>query len=136
MTKLLTNCDLTTISPMTLVSKLWVEHTLVKKELLCQTSFLSTRQMFLFQNKTKAIRYQKLRTTWLYGSVTTECRFTLKHVHDMIITYNQMHCTNKYSQNNSMIWLVWLNGWEFIFELSGSESHRSHLIFRYCACFM
>ena len=31
---------------------------------------------------------------------TTECRFALKHVHDMIITYSQMHRTYKYSQQS------------------------------------
>ena len=41
---------------------------------------------------------------------TTECRFTLKLVRDMIITYSQMHRTDKYSQHSSIIWLVWLNG--------------------------
>ena len=39
-----------------------------------------------------------------------ECRFTLKCVHDMIITYSQMHHLDKYSQHSSVIWLVWLNG--------------------------
>ena len=39
---------------------------------------------------------------------TIECRFYLKCVRDMIITYSQMHLTDKYSQHNSIIWLVWL----------------------------
>ena len=32
---------------------------------------------------------------------------------------------------------VWLNGWVFVYELSGSafESSCSHLNFRFCACF-
>ena len=36
----------------------------------------------------------------------------------------------KYSQLNSIIWPVWLNGWVFIYELSGCwfESSCSHLI--------
>ena len=29
---------------------------------------------------------------------TIECRFTLKLARDMIVTYSQMHCTDKYSQ--------------------------------------
>ena len=41
---------------------------------------------------------------------TTECRFTLKRVCDMIRTYRQMHHTDKYSQHSSIIWLVLLNG--------------------------
>ena len=41
---------------------------------------------------------------------TLECRFTLKLAHDIIITYSQMHLTDKYSQHSSIIWQVWLNG--------------------------
>ena len=41
---------------------------------------------------------------------TIECGFTLKHVHDMIRTYNQMQLTDKYSQHSSIIRPVWLNG--------------------------
>ena len=32
-----------------------------------------------------------------------ECRFTLKHVRDMMRTYSQMHRTDKYSQHSSII---------------------------------
>ena len=39
-----------------------------------------------------------------------ECGLTLKLVRDMIITYSQMHRTEKYSQHSSVIWPVWLNG--------------------------
>ena len=39
-----------------------------------------------------------------------ECGFTLKGVCDMIRTYSQIHCTNKHSRHNSIIWSVWLNG--------------------------
>ena len=48
-----------------------------------------------------------------------------------------MHCTEKYSQLNSIIWPVWLNGWVFVYELSscGFEYRRSHLNFRYRAYF-
>ena len=38
---------------------------------------------------------------------TIECRFTLKLVRDMIITYSQMHRTDKYSQHSLIIWPVW-----------------------------
>ena len=41
---------------------------------------------------------------------TIECRFTLKRVRDMIITYSQIHRTDKYSQHSSIIWPIWLNG--------------------------
>ena len=48
-----------------------------------------------------------------------ECGFTLKRVRDMTRTYSQMHRTDKYSQYSSIIWPVWLNGWVFVYELSG-----------------
>ena len=37
---------------------------------------------------------------------TIECRFTLKLVRDMIITYSQTHRTDKDSQHSSIIWPV------------------------------
>ena len=48
-----------------------------------------------------------------------------------------MHHTDKYSENSSIIWPLWPNGWVFVSELSGSgfESCCSHLTFRFCACF-
>ena len=68
---------------------------------------------------------------------TIECRFTLKLVRDMIITCNQMHRTDQNSQHSSIIWPVWLNGWVFVYELSGCEleSRYCHSNFRYCDCF-
>ena len=68
---------------------------------------------------------------------TTKFGFTLKRVRGMTITYNQMHRTDKYSQLNSIIWPVWLNGWVFVYELSecGFESSYSHLNFRFRAYF-
>ena len=42
---------------------------------------------------------------------------TLKRLLDMTRTYSEMHPTDKYSQH--MIWPVWLNGWVFVYELSG-----------------
>ena len=50
---------------------------------------------------------------------TIECKFTLKLVRDMIMTYRQMHHTDTHSQHKSIIWSVWLNGWVFVYELSG-----------------
>ena len=47
------------------------------------------------------------------------CRFTLKRVRDMIITYSQIYRTDKYSQYSSNIWSVWLSDWVFIYELVG-----------------
>ena len=68
---------------------------------------------------------------------TIECGFTLKRVRDMIKTYSQMHRTDKYSQHSSIIWPAWLNGWVFVYELSGCgfESSCSHFTFRFRACF-
>ena len=68
---------------------------------------------------------------------TIECGFTLKRVRDMIITYSQMHRTDKFSQHSSIIWPAWLNGWVFVYELSGCgfESSCSHFTFRFRACF-
>ena len=68
---------------------------------------------------------------------TIEFRFTLKLVRDMIMTYSQMHRTDKYSQHSWIIWPVWPNGWVFVYELSGCgfESCCSHLNFRFRTCF-
>ena len=56
---------------------------------------------------------------------TIKCGFTLKRVLEMIITYSQMHLTDKYSQHSSIIWPVWLNGLVFVYDVSGCgfESH-------------
>ena len=63
--------------------------------------------------------------------------FTLKRVRDMIRTYTQLHRADKYSEHSSIIWPVWLNGWVFVYELSGCgfQSCCSHLNFRYRPCF-
>ena len=60
-----------------------------------------------------------------------------KIVRDMVKTYSQMHRIDKYSQHNSIIWLVLLNGWVFVCELSGCgfDSRCSFLNFRYGTCF-
>ena len=49
----------------------------------------------------------------------TECGFTLKSVRDMIKAYIQIHGTDKYSQHSSIIWLVGINDWIFVYELTG-----------------
>ena len=45
------------------------------------------------------------------------------------IAPNSRRSTDKYSQHSSIIWPVWLNGWVFVYELSGCgfESRCSHL---------
>ena len=92
--------------------------------------------------------YLSVRCIWLYVFIMSrtrfrvnphsiECGFTLKRVRDMIKTYSQMHRTDKYSQHSSIIWPAWLNGWVFVYELSGCgfESSCSHFTFRFRACF-
>ena len=68
---------------------------------------------------------------------TINSRFILKLAIDMIITYTQVHRTNKYSQHSSIIWAVWLNGLVFFYVQSGYgfKSHSCHLNFRYATCF-
>ena len=63
---------------------------------------------------------------------TIECRFTLKLVRVMIITYSQMYRTDKSTRNIVQSFrLVWLNDWAFVYELNGSrfESRYCHLLF-------
>ena len=45
--------------------------------------------------------------------------------------------TQPFSQTGQMIEPVWLNGWVFVYEISGCgfESHCSHLNFIFCTCF-
>ena len=54
----------------------------------------------------------------------------------MIRPYSQMHRTDEYSEDSSIIWPDWLNGWVFVYEPSGCgfESRCSHLNFRFGAC--
>ena len=60
---------------------------------------------------------------------TSDYRFTVTPVRDMIIACSKMHRTDKHSQHSSIIWPVWLNGWVFVYELSGCgyESSCYHL---------
>ena len=68
---------------------------------------------------------------------TIKCKFTLKLVRDRIITYSQMHRTDKYSQHTSIIWPAWLNGWVFVYKLSGCgfKFSCSHVNLRFRTCF-
>ena len=51
-----------------------------------------------------------------------------KCVCDMIITYSQMHRTDKFSQHSSSIWSAGLNGWLFIYELNGCRFHSQFFL--------
>ena len=63
------------------------------------------------------------RGVWkCYSAMFLPCGFTLKHECDMIRTYSQMHHTDKYSQHSLIIWPFWLNGWVYVYELSGAVS--------------
>ena len=68
---------------------------------------------------------------------TTDSGFIVKLVHDMIKTYSHTHRTDKYLQHSSIIWAGWVNGWVFVYELSGCglEFWYCHLNFRHSACF-
>ena len=73
-----------------------------------------------------------------YSTEYGYCRVWIhsKLVRDMIITYNQMHRTGKYSQHSSIIWSVWPNVWVFVCELSGCgfKSRCCYLNYRYGVC--
>ena len=49
----------------------------------------------------------------------------------------QIPRTGKYSQRRSIIWIVWRNGWVFVFKVIGCgfQFSSSHLKFSFCACF-
>ena len=57
--------------------------------------------------------------------------------HDNNIKSNALYHTDKNSQYSTITWSVWLNGWVFIYELSGCdfESPCCHLNCRYGASF-
>ena len=70
-----------------------------------------------------------LRVSSLYSlpeCQATPCSKQAPYRTDKYRTYR----TDKYSQNSSIIWPVWLNGWVFVYELSGCgfEFSCSHLI--------
>ena len=92
-------------------------------------------QFTLFQLNRLGKHIKSLKLSCL--TKTIECGFPLKLVRDMIITYIQMHRTDKYSQHSSIIWPVWLNGWVSVYEPRGCgvESRCCYLNFRYGACF-
>ena len=68
---------------------------------------------------------------------TIKFGFTLKRVRNMIRTCSLMQRTDKYSQHSWIIWPVLLNGWLFVYELSGCgfQPSCSHLNFSFLASF-
>ena len=95
---------------------------------------------FLFQSSCSHLNLTfracfKQGVRWQRG--TTECGFTLKSVHDMARTYSQMHRTDKYSEQGSIIWPISPNFFLFVYERSGSgfQSSCNVLNFRFRASF-
>ena len=98
--------------------------------------------------------YLSLQCIWLYVLIMSRMRFRVTlysclNVKELLAwsrrdiwnssdwNGTRMQRTDKYSQHNSIIWLVWLNGWVLVYELSRCEfqSLCCHLNFRYHACF-
>ena len=104
-------------------------------ELYC--GYLSVRYIWLYALIMSRTRFKVNVHSIVAWMPTIDCGFTLKSLRDMIRNYSQMHLTDKYSQHISIICPVWLNGWVFVYELSGCgfESRCGHLDFRYPACF-
>ena len=65
---------------------------------------LKKRQIKLLTVCYHHVTYEFQSESTLYS--LPECGFTLKLVRDMIITYSQMHRTDKHSQRSSIIWPV------------------------------
>ena len=111
-------------------------HSIVRlnvKELLARSRRHIISEVYLkFKFTSEFVSH--LDSTWQSSSLTfrqtIECRFNLNLVRDMITTYSKMHRTDKHSQHNSTIWPVWLNGWVFVYKLTGCvlESLCSHYI--------
>ena len=70
--------------------------------------------------------------TYLYDAF--DCVFLLCLIR---VLWMNLHYTGKYSQNSSINWPAWLNGWLFVYKLSdsGFVSLCSHLYCTYRACF-
>ena len=94
-------------------------------------------------------QYLSVRCIWLYaiimshtsfrvnsfleaGDISEVCIWSLylkfvSSVHIWRICHIGMHGTEKYSKHSSIIWLVWLNGCDFVYELSGCGFESSCL---------
>ena len=94
-------------------------------------------QIPLLWPKLQICRLLQARSSLTFRT-TIECGFTLKLARDMVIAYSQMHHRNNYLQHSLFIWLVWLNGWVFVYELIGCgiEPSCHHLYFRYWLIFL
>ena len=80
----------------------------------------------------QSLKLQILCLFWARSPLTfrhLEWGFTLKNICDIIRTYSQTHCTDRYLQHSSIIWTVWLNGWVFVYELKRCEFSSSCFFF-------
>ena len=80
----------------------------------------------------QSLKLQILCLFWARSPLTfrhLEWGFTLKNICDIIRTYSQTHCTDRYLQHSSIIWTVWLNGWVFVYELKRCEFKSSCSLF-------
>ena len=77
-----------------------------------------------------------LRKEFLDIQPTLECGLSLKPMRDMTRTYSEMHHTDKCSEESSMIWPIYPNGWAFVYQLSDSrfECSSIHFNFWFRAC--
>ena len=107
------------------------------KVILWYTIFHFHRSLLIGENKTPSITAISI---FLVIPMVTNCYHRTKNtdslhikliIRDMIMIYSKMHCTDKYSQHNSIIWPVRLNGWVLVYELSGCGfgSCCSHSVF-------
>ena len=99
-----------------------------------RTKWLRIRSLLL----SLKLQIWNLLQAWFFLTLrqTVECRVTLNFVRNPIKTYSQMHQADRFSQDRSIIWQVWLTCWVFVYVLSGCvfEFPCCHLNFRYGAC--
>ena len=115
----------------------WFRYAEISNPKSSTPHFISKENLIKCKHHLKLEPYHQLPIFFLDTQETIGWKFTLKCARDMIITYSQMHRTDKYPQHSSIIWLVWVNSRVFVYELSGCrfESRCSPLNFRYRTCF-
>ena len=92
-----------------LVCKRTLNH-LAKLDKLLNLGWVSKFQLSWVMDWEWRVESDELSLEWLRSEPfrqTIECGFTLKLVHDMIITYSQMGCADKNSKHSSTIWPEW-----------------------------
>ena len=104
-------------------------------ELCCE--YLSVRCIWLLCSYHVTYVFQSESTLYSCLNVKELVAWNKRDIWSSSDCKSQMHRTDKYSQYSSIIWLVWLNGWVFIYDLSGCEFKPcwSNLNFRYRAYF-